>query len=192
MPLELQAGPVEEPVTLAELKNSLRVDETADDLLLNSLITAARLSIETSSGTIMINQSWSFYRNAIRGKGAVHLPLSPLQTVDEIRLHHSDGTTSTLSEDEYSVDPAKTAPKVQFRNTTTSKVCNQELNSIEIRFTAGFGASATVVPDDLKQAVLMLASHWYEQRGHGGLGVINDIPASVNAIIRAHKSIRLQ
>lgn len=34
----------------------------------------------------------------------------------------------------------------------------------EIRFTAGFGASWGDVPSDLRQAVMMLAAHFYENR----------------------------
>jgi len=37
-------------------------------------------------------------------------------------------------------------------------------NGIEIDFTAGYGAAASDVPAPLRQAVLLLVAHWYENR----------------------------
>ncbi len=37
--------------------------------------------------------------------------------------------------------------------------------SVDVRFTAGFAATWDGVPADLAQAVLMLAAHYYEDRG---------------------------
>ncbi|GJM01785.1 MAG: hypothetical protein DHS20C08_02860 [Rhodomicrobium sp.] len=197
MPLELRTGPVEEPVSLTELKNALRIDDTADDLLLSSLITAARVMIETTTARLMINQSWGYFRKAVRGAGVVHLPLSPLQSVDEILIHHQDGSSTSLDSSAYTVDPAKMRPKLQFNNSSEPESGQHSLasnlNSLEIRFTAGYGGAASAVPDDLKQAVQMLAAHWYEQRSPiGPGGSLTDMPAGVTALIAPHKDLRLQ
>ena len=46
----LLAGPAIEPVTLAEAKAFLRVDDTAEDGLITTLIAAARLHVEGTTG----------------------------------------------------------------------------------------------------------------------------------------------
>ena len=37
-------------------------------------------------------------------------------------------------------------------------------NGVEIDFTAGYGALATDVPAPLREALLLLIAHWYENR----------------------------
>lgn len=59
----------------------------------------------------------------------------------------------------------------------------------EIRFTAGFGASWGDVPSDLRQAVMMLAAHFYENRNAqpdtGGL------PFGVLVLLEAYRVTRI-
>jgi uncharacterized phiE125 gp8 family phage protein len=61
--------------------------------------------------------------------------------------------------------------------------------SVEIAFEAGFGASWDVVPSDLRQAVFLLAAHYYENRrdtsGSSGL-----MPFGVMMLLEAHRNIR--
>lgn len=58
MPLQLVTPPAGEPVSLAEAKQHLRVDGGDDDLLIGSLITAARQAAETKTGRQLITARW--------------------------------------------------------------------------------------------------------------------------------------
>jgi uncharacterized phiE125 gp8 family phage protein len=44
-----------------------------------------------------------------------------------------------------------------------------EEGAITVRFIAGYGDTADQVPERIKQAILMLAGHWYETRDMGGV-----------------------
>lgn len=202
MPLELITGPLVEPISLVELKNALRLDATEDDLLLTSLITAARIYIETSTGTIMINQSWAFFinksaRDQQQRSPVVNLPLSPLQSVDDV-LIYQDGTGTALPGESYQIDPSSKCPRLIFTSAlslsnNSTGLSNRGLNNIEIRMTVGHGAAADDVPEDLRQAVLLLASHWYEQRSPiGPGGSFDDVPPAVHSLMANHKQWRLQ
>ena len=54
-------GPAVEPVSLAEAKAHLRVTSTSEDLLIASLITAARVHLEVMLSCAFITQSWSWF-----------------------------------------------------------------------------------------------------------------------------------
>ena len=61
---------------------------------------------------------------------------------------------------------------------------------VEIEFDAGFGATWQNVPDDLKQAVFLLAAHYYEYRQETGLGE-GCMPFGVTSLIERYKAMRL-
>jgi uncharacterized phiE125 gp8 family phage protein len=56
----LLSGPSVEPITLADAKSHLRVDTSAEDTLIQSLIMASRLHIEAALDLALITQSWRF------------------------------------------------------------------------------------------------------------------------------------
>ena len=60
MALKLVTAPAAEPVTLAEIKEHLRVDSDLEDALISALITAARQWAETYQGRAYITQTWNF------------------------------------------------------------------------------------------------------------------------------------
>lgn len=61
MALQLRAGPAQEPVSLEEAKYFMRLGGTEDDVLVSTLITAARIHIETTIGKVLITESWSYF-----------------------------------------------------------------------------------------------------------------------------------
>ena len=58
MPLQIVTPPANEPVSLLEAKQHLRVDGDDDDLLIGSLIAAARQAAETQTGRQLITARW--------------------------------------------------------------------------------------------------------------------------------------
>lgn len=87
------SGPAVEPVTLAEMKAYLRVDDddgTQDDLIAG-LVKAARLMIEAASRRILIEQRWRVVLDRWPAGGTILLPLSPLIAVDGITVTDASG-----------------------------------------------------------------------------------------------------
>ena len=80
----LLAGPAEEPVSLAEARAFLRVDDTAEDGLITTLIGAARLHVEGVTGRALLAQSWRVVLDAWPDDRQVRLPVTPFMAVTEI------------------------------------------------------------------------------------------------------------
>ena len=51
-------APAEEPLTLAETKQHLRVDHNEDDALISTLIASACQAAESRTGRVLIAQKW--------------------------------------------------------------------------------------------------------------------------------------
>jgi len=94
-PLAL-APPTAEPVTLAEARQFLRLDQTEEDDLLATLITAARLMIEAGAGRCLIEQRWRVVLDRWPADGAIRLPLSPVMRIEAARLRPISGTSPTM------------------------------------------------------------------------------------------------
>lgn len=69
MPSAIVTQPLTEPVTLAEAKLHLRVDNTADDALVSALIAAARQQVETITRRAFITQSWKLVSDKFPSPG---------------------------------------------------------------------------------------------------------------------------
>lgn len=193
MALQLRTGPATEPVSLEETKSFLRIDDDDNDIMVSSLITAARIYIETTIGKSLLTQNWSYFLDKWPNSGTIYLPLSPVQSIDQIKIHGITGTEETLNETEYQTDIYSANPRIKLTGTHNLAVNGQSINKIEVMFTAGFGLTAEEVPADLKQALLMLAAHWFENREPIGFGAkISELPTTIQSILANHKKYRIQ
>src|SRR3954464_6454211 len=87
----LLAGPAEEPVSLAEAKEFLKVEDTAEDSLIGTLIGAARLHIEGVTGRSLLAQSWGVVVHVWADNRMVKLPVGPFMSGTEINAYDDGG-----------------------------------------------------------------------------------------------------
>ena len=137
---------------------------SAEDDLLNSLITAARQYCETFQRRAYITQTWELWLDAFPSQDCIKTPLPPLQSAT-IKYYDINDTEATFTSSDYFVD-TKSEPGWLGLNTgciwpTTTL---RPANGVCIEFVAGYGDTASTVPKRIRQAILLLISHWYENR----------------------------
>lgn len=180
---ELTTPPNVEPVTLSEAKAHARVEHSGEDALFHRLIAAARRHVEHAAGLALITQTWTVTLPAWPTKGIALRP-HPVAALTEVKVA---GVVSTPS-----FRLAKGRPALVTLATGASTPASDA--EIIATFTAGFGADGAV-PDDLKQAMLFLIAHWYENReptaAAMSLSVVGDIKFTVDALLAPHRSVRL-
>ena len=214
------SAPSVEPITLEEAKAHLRIDTPDEDALIQSLIMTSRLHVEVALGLTLITQTWSCFfdrwptlRNT-RGAGplphdaasaapyplsqtqaaldAITLPLSPVKSVDAIRVYADDGTFLNLPLVGFSVDLVSRHPRIMRKNGTLTPEPGRRLNGIEVAITCGFGAQHSDVPAPIRQALLLLVAHWYEHRDPGEIGTVEArVPAAVSNLLANYLPVRL-
>ena len=188
MPLIQTSPPAAEPLTLADAKAHLRISHADDDDYISKLIMAARRAIEQRTGLRLITQGWSLFVDAWPASPALSLQLAPLQAVDDVIAYGEDDAPSTFDAAHYYLDAASHPARVVLRDGRTPPRGGRPINAIEVRFTAGFGASPTDVPGDLRQALLLTIAHWFDHRGESDGG---GLPFSAIELVDPFRVMRL-
>ena len=175
--LVLKTPPATEPVTLAEAKLHCRVDASDDDAWFNTAIAAARSACETQCRRAFITQVWTLYLDrfpgassgsswasespTFRDKRAIRMPMPPLASVASITYVDVNGATQTLAANKYQVDDKDDPGVIVPAYGESWPDTRDQLNAVAIEFTAG---QASNLDPRVKQGVLMLVAHWYENR----------------------------
>ncbi len=170
MSVVLTDPPLAEPVSLVEAKGHLRVGHGDEDALISSLISVATRMVEARTGLALMPQGWRVFLDLWPEDGVVQLPLAPIISVDEVRAG------AVVSPADYIVDGPGRRVLMLARPRPT-----KTLNGIEIAVTVGFG----LVPAPLRQAILQLVAHWFENRGAA------DAPLTVASLVGPYRELRL-
>ena len=191
MPLVLTAAPEREPVSVSEAKDYLRIDSAVEDPVVASLILAARLHIEGALDIAMVTQSWSLFVDCWPEDGRVSIPVGPLKSVDSVKVYDANDTAQTVSPETYVVDLSLLRPRLVRQAGAVWPIPGRPANGIKIALTAGYGDTTDKVPQPIRQAVLMLAAHWYEQREPVVFDRPDELPHGVADLLKPYRQVRL-
>ena len=183
--------PASEPVTRDEAKAHLRVTDTAEDALIDRLIAVARQAAEAHTQRAFLAQTFRLVRDKWPNALCLSLPRPPLIAVDAARLYDADGIASVWDAASYSVDVRWTPGRLCLKSGATWPAPGRRQGGIEIDFQAGYGANASDVPAALRQAVLMLVAHLYENREAIAGETAFEIPAGAAALLAPYRVLSL-
>jgi uncharacterized phiE125 gp8 family phage protein len=182
-------GPALEPVTLAEAKAWLRVEHDDDDAAIGALAAGARLHVEARTRRALIAQTWRLVLDRWPASGRLAIRPAPVRTLDAVRVYDGEGVAHTLDRQGFVLDVAASA--LTFPPFALAQP-GRSAAGIEIDVTAGYGDAADDVPEPLRQAILMLVAHWYENRGVTAAGgAVALLPANVAALIAPYRMVAL-
>ncbi|MBB4345141.1 head-tail connector protein [Rhizobium leguminosarum] len=193
----LVTAPASEPVSLPDVKTYLRIDGTADDAVLTTLIASARRTAEEYTKRAFITQSWKLVMDSIcddidlpsgyyvlptpflvNGSQFIQLSRQPIQTVTSIKTTDTSNVQSTVNTVVYTLD---TATGRILLNDGYSWPTNLRCRSaVEVQFVAGW-ANAAAVPDPVKQGILQHVAASYTNK------VCSDIPAGAKSLYDAFR-----
>jgi uncharacterized phiE125 gp8 family phage protein len=195
MRLTLITGPATEPVTLAEAKDHCRIAIADDDGLLAGYILAARNHLEQITGRAFLTQTldasfdddwpWILDLDTRRHCRLIELMKAPVQSVSAITYVDSAGVTQTLASNQYVVDTSSTIGNVYPAYGVSWPSVRLQRAAITVRFVAGWSSN---FPDSLRQALLLLIGHWYENREHVVIGQApSELPMSIASLIAPYR-----
>jgi uncharacterized phiE125 gp8 family phage protein len=149
------AVPTFEPVTLEEAKAQCRVEGLDHhDSDLGRLIKEAREQVERDALLVCATGSYTFKMTDFGGRAWFELPssLRPVTAVTAITYVATDGTVTTWSTSEYSLDTYSIVPTVRLVYGYSWPVLRGDYSGITVTATVGY-ASQTAIPERVKAAV---------------------------------------
>ncbi len=162
MPCALVTAPTAEPVTLAEVKLHLRVEDNADDALIAALITAARQHAEHDTRRALVTQTWKLVLDAFP-ESVITLDRAPVSAVVSVVYIDPEGVSQTLSAAGYQLDAVTEPCRLVPAYGSTWPATRAQVNAVTVTYTCGYGNPDTV-PESIKRWMLLRIGALYENR----------------------------
>ena len=163
-------------------------NDSLQDSVLESFLWAAMAAIEARTGKVLIAREYSWELTRWRDRDQQVLPVAPVTEILAVTVSDRTGGQSVGEAQEYRLVQDHTRPRVRANGARLPVIPTDA--SIKLRFVAGFGPGWNDLPADLRQAVLLLAAHYYEYRHettlHGGC-----MPFGVTSLIERHRPVRM-
>ena len=170
MATKIITAPSFEPLSVADVSEYLRLDDSpTDTLLISSLITAARQHLENYLNRYIAEQTIEL---ALTGwKDKIDLS-APVQSVTSVKYLDENGVEQTLNPNQYLVDTySEPAAIYPAHDVTYPNLYDQE-NNVKIRYVVGFTSGGSPdtnpLPDPLKFAMMLIIGDLYANREAGG------------------------
>lgn len=185
----LIGAPAIEPVSLADAKSWLREDGAEEDQLIQTLIVAARMTLEAYTRRFFVTQSWRLvfdcWPDSVASKATLYIHFAPFEAATAIRVFDANDVAQTLNAAGYRAPSSMDGGRISFSSAPPAP--GRATDGIEIDFNVGYGALASDVPRPLRQAILALVAHWREHRGDHGDDALPKTVAQLAAPFRRER-----
>lgn len=181
--LDITTQPTVEPVTVAQAKQHCRVLDAYEDDQFEAWIPAARKLVEQRTSRALTTTTFTLTACSFPSGRVIELPRSPLLSVVAVRYYDEDNAQQTFSSSNYRVvTPDERHGWLELDQDASWPALYDRTDAVEIEFTAGYGATADDVPAALKQAVLILVDHFYNNRSAIGSANVGPIALAFEAL----------
>ncbi len=162
-----------EPVSVVEAKLHLRVDDSADDARIGTMITAARQRAEQITGRLFGGQTWELVLDAF--PSAFEITNAPIASVTSIKYIDAAGVEQTLSAAAYVVDADSVPARITLAEGYDWPETQSITNAVRVRYVAGHGATEAELAA-LKQWMLIAVGTWYRHAEAVYAGSLSALP----------------
>ena len=159
-----------EIITATEVKNYVRIDTTADDALIATMITQARIWAENFISRDIVSKNRTYYIDRT-DTGLFDLPFSPVASISEITINNIITTNY----------------EILGLDNETIELDQGSADRVKITYiTSGLNDSL------LKQALLQLVSTYYDNRADFiASQSVSEIPSNVKVVLSSYKTMFL-
>lgn len=158
-------APATEPLTLAQVRTQLKLEDTDtdQDAHLTLLLAVAREWVEDFLGRSIITQTWQAKYSGWPTDRKFVLPRMPIASLTSVKYYDTTNTLVTLTVTTDYLLETSTGEFILTDAFGFPGLSEDRVNAIEVVFVAGYG-DAAAVPSRIKQAILLAIANWYENR----------------------------
>ena len=197
------------PVTLAQVKEFLRIDHSDEDTTLMMYVKAATNRLETLCDTVFVETQflftldefpytskeewWDGVRDGIVGQhrnqcNFIQIPVGAIRSVDLFTFTDSAGTTSNVDSTTWKLDNVRSQGRISLNfGAVWPSAQPAANNAVQITFKAGLVSDPTQLPEEIQIAVLQLTAQLYERRGDE----LPEIPSSCLMLLEPYRRFKV-
>lgn len=163
--LTTSVEPVVEPVTLAEARLHLKIDDdiTVEDALVLGWIRTARDLVENYCRRSLVSRTLVLRLDCFYDE--IRLPRGPVQSVSSVKYVDGNGTEQTVSGSLYQADVYSTPARIRLVSGAawpTPKMGH--MNAVLVTYLAGY-ATVNAIPKAARDAMKLILTHLERNRG---------------------------
>lgn len=171
--------PTIEPITLADLKQRLRITECDDDTELQQMLVIARKQVEADTYRRLITQTVVGYLDTFLSLREIELRLAPISSITSIVYTDLTGASQAFASSKYHADLTSTPPRIVLKTSQQWELTEWNTpNAVAITAVAGYGATAASVPAVAKVAIAEYAK-WMWNGCDGSLSTYQRLVGSL-------------
>lgn len=183
--LRLTTPPSAEPISVADLKAHLRIDDTDSDSYLATIAAAARSAVESFLQSTILETTWTWTLETFPAQ--LLLPKGPLLTTTGLQIDYVDdlGASQTLSSSSYRVSLGPIG-RIEPGYGLTWPSTRAQMDAVTVTWKSGY-PSITNVPPEIIHAIRLMAGDLYENRENTVVGVsAMELPVSARNLLMPH------
>lgn len=177
-------------VTVADAKRHLNIEVTESyyDSSIEGYLRAAQEYVEESTNLTLFDTNftakWSSFPE--HSTDPIKLPAWPLSSIGSIEYRDELGTSVAIDENTEIQFSATSVPAIILplpESEWPQTQCGR-IDAVTVGFTAGYGATAAMIPHRVKQAIQLLVGHWFKHREAVVTGTISkEIEIAVQSLL---------
>lgn len=157
-------------------------NSNVEDTMLSALITVAREYCETITRRALATQTLELILDDFPSD-YIELPKSPVQSITSIKYKDSTGTETTWTDYVSDVDKLPALIMPEYGDSFPS-FTPYPSGAVRIRYVAGH---TTDIPKSIKQAMLLLIGHLYENREDTVAKKLENIPLGIQSLLSTYR-----
>lgn len=178
---------------VAQFKDHMRLgtgfaDDGAQDALLEALLRAAIAAVEGRTGKALLTRSVTWTITAWRDGCRQAMPVAPVAAITAFRVIDRNDVVATVDAGAYALERDTHRPHLVSMGTSLPLIPIG--GRAEVVFDAGFGATWADIPEDMAQAVFLLAAHYHEHRSASAPDETS-MPFGVQALLEPWRTVRI-
>lgn len=195
----LTTPPTAEPITLDEAKLHAKIDINTDDSTTTRMISASRRWVETYTGRQIMQATWTAYWDTFPPScpsrpwnAAIYLPYPPIIQINSLKYYDTTNTQQTLTAGtDYGIDTSEPSRIVHLFGAIWPQTY-AKLGAVSAEYVAGYGNDASDVPENVKQAILILVNQMdrYREKTVSGL-VLSEVKFSVESLLSGERMMEM-